>query len=308
MKKVIITGANGFIGSHLIDCMLEHGVEVYAMVMPGTPTDTIQKENVHIIPLDLKDISTLPSLISSHDIDSFYHLAWAGVYGEASFDYVLQAQNIIHACDAVKVAKKLGCHNFIYPSSVMEYDCMRSSSSKDGVLPNSRTSYYGAKMAAYLLSKHLASRIGIDYIEAVISNIYGPTMNPGFVTNTLLQFIKGEHASFSSGEQFYDFVHIYDAVSSLYYLGAEGKGFTSYYIGSNNPRKLKYFIMDMRDCVDPNIKLGLGEIKTAVVDMNLNDFDTQKLSRETGYEQKISFKDGIQMTVDYLRSELAKGR
>ena len=301
MKKVIVTGANGFIGTHLVRSLREHGVSVLAMIMPGTPNPFSDDKGIAVIELDLGDISTLPERVGETDFDCFYHLAWAGVYGEASMDYKVQIPNIDHCCEAVVAAKKLGCTKFVYPSSVMEYDCMRSSSMSEGALPNKRTSYYGAKQAACLLSKHLAAQIGIGYIEAIISNIYGPTLNQGFITSTLLKFLKGEHASFSSGEQFYDFVHIQDAASSMYYIGEEGKPFFSYYIGSNNPKKLKYFIMDMRDCVDPSIELGLGEIKTTVVDMNLNDFDTQKIARETAYKQKIDFKTGISMTIEWLK-------
>lgn len=304
MKRIIVTGANGFIGTHLVNCALEKGVEVFALIFPGTKCNFVRSNLLHIIEIDIRNITNLPKIINIRGFDCFYHFAWIGVYEPDSLDYEIQTSNILCTCEATKVAKNMGCQKFIYPSSVMEYDCMRSSSLVDGATPNKRTSYYGAKMGAYLLSKHLASQIGIDYIEAIISNIYGPTLNPGFITSTLIKFIKGEHASFSSGEQFYDFVHIKDAALSLYYVGEEGKPFTSYYIGSNNPRKLKYFIMDMRDCVDPNIEIGLGEIKTTVVDMNLNFFDTQKVARETNYKQTIEFKDGIKMTIEWLKNNI----
>lgn len=304
MKRIVVTGANGFIGTNLVNCALEKGVEVIALVFPGTKCNFIVSDLLQIVEIDIKEITKLPSLIKKRGFDCFYHFAWMGVYEPDSLNYEIQISNILCTCEATKIAKEIGCKKFIYPSSVMEYDCMRSSSSIDGLVPNKRTSYYGAKMGAYLLSKHLASQIGIEYIEAIISNIYGPTLNPGFITSTLLKFIKGEHASFSSGEQFYDFVHIRDAALSLYYVGAEGKAFTSYYIGSNNPRKLKYFIMDMRDCVDPNIQIGLGEINTTVVDMNLNYFDTQKVAKETNYKQTIEFKDGINMTIKWLKENM----
>lgn len=301
MKKAIVTGANGFIGTHLVLCMLEKGVEVLAIILPGTKNPFPQSKKLQVLEMDIKDISELPKKLQRADFDCFYHLAWAGVYGEPSMDYRIQIPNIFYTCEAVKAAKALGCSSFVYPSSVMEYDVMRSSSKADGSVPNKRTTYYGAKQAACLIARHLASQIGIGFVEAIISNIYGPTLNPGFITSTLLKFLRGEHASFSSGEQFYDFVHIKDAALSLFYIGQCGKHFSSYYVGSENPKKLKYFIMDMRDCVDPNIEIGLGEIETTVVDMNLNDFDTQKIARETPYKQTISFKEGIMMTIDWLK-------
>ncbi|MCI1245319.1 MAG: NAD(P)-dependent oxidoreductase [Bacilli bacterium] len=301
MKRIIISGSNGFIGTNLTNYALNHGVEVFALVFPGTVCSFVSSPLLHIIPFDLQKASSLPNLINERGFDCFYHFAWIGVFGKESADYITQTSNIVSACEAVKAAKELNCNTFIYPSSVMEYDCMRSSSAIDGAVPNSRTSYYGAKMAACLLAKHLASQIGINFVEAVLSNVYGPTLNPGFITNSLTKFLKGEHASFSSGEQFYDFIYISDAAKALYYVGDKRGAFASYYIGSENPQKLKYFILDMKDCVDPNIKPGFGEIKTSVVDMNLNFFDTQKLSRETGFHQSVDFKTGILKTIDWLK-------
>ena len=307
MKRVIITGANGFIGKHLTKYLLSLGIEVYAFVYPLVEPKELVDENydkLHTFCISLDDIDKIPEIIKERGFDCFYHFAWDGVYEPRSLDYKVQSANILNTCKAVEACKNIGCNRFIYPSSVMEYDCMRSALTSDVNALSKRTSYYGAKIGAYLLSKHYAFQIGVEFIEAIISNIYGPTLNPGFVTNTLIKFIKGEHASFTSGEQYYDFVHIDDAAISFYYIGAEGKPYASYYIGSECPRKLKYFIMDMRDCVDPCLEIGLGEIKTNVVDMTINMFDTQKLSRETNYKQTISFKEGITRTIDYLKKNI----
>ena len=307
MKKVIITGANGFIGRNVVKCLLERGIEVHAFIFPYQEKEEIWHEHLELLHtyfLPLEKIDEIPNMIKDRDVDCFYHFAWDGVYEPKSLDYKVQLFNMESTCRAIEVCSKIGCKRFVYPSSVMEFDCMRSTITSDKTPLNRRTTYYGAKIGAYLLSKHLATQLGVDYIQAIISNIYGPTLNQSFITSTLIKFIKGEHVAFTSGEQFYDFVHIDDAAVMMYYIGAEGKPMASYYIGSDSPKKLKYFIMEMRDCVDPSIELNLGEVKTNVVDMPINLFDTQKLAQETKYRQKISFREGIMRTIKFLKENL----
>ena len=75
--------------------------------------------------------------------------------------------------------------------------------------PGINTLYCSAKTAADYMAKTLAGSLGIDYIRAVISNIYGPgERSPRLINISIRKLLRGEHCAFSAGEQIYDFIYI----------------------------------------------------------------------------------------------------
>ena len=95
MQKVIITGANGFIGSHLVKRMNEMGVEVIALVDPRFDYSFIKElSNVTIIAFSLQNIDSLYSDERLKDSDIVYHLAWSGVHASYRNNEDEQLQNI----------------------------------------------------------------------------------------------------------------------------------------------------------------------------------------------------------------------
>ena len=115
--------------------------------------------------------------------------------------------------------------------------------------------------------------------------------------------LGGEHCSFSAGEQLYDFIYIDDATDAFIRLGDRGKLNRTYYIGSMNPRPLKEYLKEMRDCVDPKIEIGLGELEFKGVSLTYEEFDREALKRDTGFEPKTEFSEGIKKTIEWLIGE-----
>ena len=83
MKRAVITGPTGAIGTALIAELISHGIEVEAVVRPDSRrTDNIPKSPlVHIVPCDLKELKTLHEKIEHADV--FYHFGWDGTFGNS---------------------------------------------------------------------------------------------------------------------------------------------------------------------------------------------------------------------------------
>ena len=80
--------------------------------------------------------------------------------------------NVRYACDAVKACASLGCKRFIFASSIMEYEILAVMEKE--ITPGLNTLYSSAKLAADLMARAVAGNLGVGYISAVISNIFGP--------------------------------------------------------------------------------------------------------------------------------------
>ena len=309
MSIAIVTGATGFLGTELIKLLSLHNYKVYAVVR--NEKSNIQKlknlRGVQIVTCEMKNLNLICNFIPE-TADIFYHLAWSGSTGPDRGNYEMQLENIKWTLDAVHAAQKLGCKRFVGAGTLAEHDVV-AYTPLDGSTPN-RVSCYGvAKLSAHYMSKAECCSVGIEHLWAYISNTYGPgNYTSNFVNFAIKTMLSGQPAKFTSGEQFYDFVHVCDTVQGLECIGELGEKNCAYYIGSNGAKRLKEFIMQIRDAIDPSIPLSLGEIPFNGVSHNRTVFDCSKLMLKTGYSPKVSFEEGIQDTVKWVKEQLEGGK
>ena len=302
MKKAIVTGANGFVGTAVCKELSDQGVEVIAIVRhPDEVISNIADNNgIRIIYSDLSSFRHLAELIPDRDIDVLYHFAWVGSAGALRGDADIQLNNIKYTCDTVKACADMGCKRFVFASSIMEYEIEATMASD--VTPGINTLYCSAKVAADYMARTIAGNLGVDYIRAVISNIYGPgELSPRLVNTSIRKMLNGEHCAFSAGEQLYDFIYITDAAKIFFKIGECGKNNKTYYIGSQEPKPLKIFLKELRDCIDPTIEIGLGEIPFTGVSLSYKEFDINAVKDDTGFVPSVSFKEGITNTVKWIK-------
>ena len=93
MKKIIITGATGFIGVHLIEKWIDRGAEIYAVVRPSSKNIVRLPKcsNVHVVELEMGCYEHLLNIVG--DADFFYHLAWEGARVPYRDDGLIQSHN-----------------------------------------------------------------------------------------------------------------------------------------------------------------------------------------------------------------------
>lgn len=302
MKKAIVTGANGFIGTALCKELSRQGISVIAVVRNKEENiSSIESlDGLRIVYSDLSEFRNLHEVISDRDVDVLYHLAWVGSAGPLRGNAEVQFKNIKYTCDTAEACSKMNCKRFVFASSIMEYE-IEAVMSTDAT-PGINTLYSSAKVSADYMARTIAGSLGIDYIRAVISNIYGPgELSPRLVNTSIRKMLNGEHCAFSAGEQIYDFIYIDDAARTFIAIAEKGVANRTYYIGSQNPKPLKEFLCELRDQVDPNIEIGLGEIPFNGVSLKYNEFNIHAVKEDTGFVPKVSFADGIQNTIKWIK-------
>ena len=302
MKKVIVTGANGFIGTALCRELSNQGISVIAVVRNEEEniSNIENLKGLRVVYSDLSEFKNLNEKISDRDIDVLYHLAWVGSAGSLRGCADVQFNNIKYTCDTVKACSKMNCKRFVFASSIMEYE-IEAVMATDAT-PGINTLYSSAKVSADYMARTIAGSLGVNYIRAVISNIYGPgELSPRLVNTSIRKLLNGEHCAFSAGEQTYDFIYIDDAAKTFVAIGEKGVANRTYYIGSQNPRPLKEFLCELRDQVDPNIEIGLGEIPFNGVSLTYTEFDIHAVKNDTGFIPSVSFTEGIKNTIEWIK-------
>lgn len=301
MKKVIVTGANGFVGSALVKELVANGVEVIAMDRQGNNKNLPVNDKVTYLPLELDNIDKLPELIAHEEYDCFYHFAWAGSAGPARADTKLQLQNAQWTIDCLRAAKQVGCKRFVAAGSIMEHETMAAAYTA-GNKPGLGYIYGSGKLVAHTMAMSVAADIGIDLVWAEITNAYGVgEMSPRMVNTTIRKVINGEAPQFTAGTQNYDFVYIDDVARAFYLIGKNGKPFHEYLIGSSTARPLKEFLLEMKASVAPNLDFIFGNIPFTGIDLPLAKFDCSDTEKDCGFKAQISFGEGTKRTMEWLK-------
>lgn len=306
MNKIMVTGANGFIGSALLNEIAKDGAEIIAIIRnQEEPIEHIKKiPKVRIYYCELSEIDKLQEIVPDRDIDAVIHLAWAGSTGDARAEYNLQLLNVKYALDTLNVANKMNIKRFVGAGTLAEKDVLNYHPT-DNATPNAVSIYGIAKISTHFMTKAECTKLGMDHIWCYLSNTYGVgNITGNFVNFASKLMLTGGRAAFTSGEQTYDFVYVTDTVRAIYAAATKGKKNTAYYLGSTKQRKLKEFITIIRDTIDPSIELHLGEIPFNGIALDAKEFDASKLVEDTGFVPEVAFEEGIKWTVDWLRTQM----
>lgn len=301
MKKAIVTGANGFVGTAICKELSKQGTKVIAIVKDENENITQIKDlaGLRVVYCDLSQFKNLGNIISERDIDVMYHLAWVGCSGPVRGDSDIQTDNVKHTCDTVRACKDIGCKRFVFAASLMEYETETLMQTE--LTPGINSLYCTAKIAADYMARAIAGSLGIDYIRAVISNIYGAgEKSPRLVNTSIRKLLNNEHCAFSAGEQLYDFIYVTDAARMFAALGDSGKSNKTYYIG-DSPKPLKEYLTELKDTVMPGAELGLGELPFEGVSLTYEEFDKNAVYEDTGIKAEISFAEGVRKTAEWIK-------
>ena len=302
MKSVIITGADGFVGSYTVRYFLNQGVKVLALDMGDSPRNLVESKNLTYVQCNVFDIEELMKKVPEDAYDTFVHFAWAGSAGPARVDYNLQMKNALGTVECLKVAKELGCTRFVCAGSIMEYE-VEAAIHEQGSRPGMGYIYGMGKHIAHCMCKSVAVDIGIELVWPMITNAYGVgELSPRFVNTTLRKIIAKEPLQFTAATQNYDFVYIEDVAKAFYLFAKYGKPYCEYIIGSSNARPLKEFILEMQQALAPDNTPIFGDISFTGTNVSLDKFDATDTERDCGFKAEIGFAEGTRKTMEWLKT------
>lgn len=307
MKRAIITGATGTIGTALVWELIYRGVEVLVLCREGSERNLRIPDH----PLVEKKCCALEELASLQNdtgkqYDVFYHLAWSGTTGQARNDMYLQNRNIQYALDAVGAASRFGCSMFIGAGSQAEYGRV------EGVLkPDTPTfpemGYGYGKLCAGLMTRDYAHQLGLQHIWCRILSIYGP--NDGMqslVMSVMNALYRGEVPKCTKGEQQWDYLYSKDAAKAFFLMGKKGVDGRTYVLGSGKVRPLSQYIQEICETVKPGSTADFGAVAYSPKQVMYLCADTSILREDTGFIPDYSFAEGIRETTQWFKEKDTK--
>ncbi len=296
-----VTGATGFVGRAFVDYELTQKNNVVVIVRNADKAFQIWGDKVSIVEADLDHISQIRSENrKGYAVDGiFVHFAWEGTSGNERASEEVQLNNVRHTCEAVRKAAELRCRRFVNAGSIMEYEAAHTIG-QDGYRPGRNMVYSAAKLTADYVSKTIAADIGIEHVNVIISNIYGPRERSERFLNTILRrMLCNEKIRLTDCGQMYDFIYIEDAVRAIAVAAESGSAFESYYIGNPNPKPLSEFVYEMKEVTKSSSELLFGAVPSSGVTLSYTEFECAKLQK-LNYRAEVPFKDGILRTKEWI--------
>lgn len=294
MKKIIVTGATGCVGSAIIRRGLAKGFDVTCIVHQGSKrlSNIPKDEHLSIVECNLADYA---SLQLEGTYDAFIHLSWEKTFGTSRDDAVVQTRNIQYTLDACKLAKRCGCHVFVGAGSQAEYGVQSVDLTPD-LLVKPESGYGIAKYAAGKLSALLCNNLGIRHNWVRILSVYGP--NDG--ENTLISYVirelkEGHSPELTKCEQIWDYLYADDAADAILAIAENGLDGKTYPLGSGNGRKLSDYIEDIRQLINPAIHVKYGAKDYYPHQPMYLVADITELTNDTGWYPMHSFKNSLEI-------------
>lgn len=312
MKRILVSGGGGFLGSHLSEKLLNEGNEVLCV----DNFFTGNRRNIHHL-LDNKNFELLRHDITHPlyvEVDEIYNLACPASPIHYQFDPVQTTKtSVIGAMNMLGLAKRL------------KIKILQASTSEiygDPHVHPQPESYWGnvntiGPRACYDEGKRCAETLFFDYhrqhgvaIKVMrIFNTYGPRMHPNdgrVVSNFIVQALKGQDITiYGEGNQTRSFCYVDDNIDGMYRLMNSRDGFTGP-VNIGNPGE--FTMLELAQLV-----LELTNSKSKLVFMPLPQDDPMQrkpvidlAKAELGWEPKIPLREGLVKTIAYFDSILSE--
>jgi nucleoside-diphosphate-sugar epimerase len=201
------------------------------------------------------------------------------------------------------VLRRTGCAAFISVGSQAEYGKHSGVLHED--LPAHPITAYGvAKLALHMLARQLCSMTGMRFVWLRLLSAYGPADDERHMVPMLIRsLLRGETPLLTEGEQIWDYLYISDvAEAMLAVLESDAQGLFN--LASGCPCRLRDFVSNVRDNIDPALPLGFGKLPYRPDQVMHLEGDITRLKLSTGWAPRIGISEGIRRTVAWYKGQV----
>jgi len=297
MKRVLVTGADGFIGRHTISLLLKKGYEVHALSRKNKST-TIDDLRWH--QLDLMDEKPVQKLIQDVKPSHLLHLAWYTEHGlfwqsEESLRWVEASLNLLR-CFSNSGGKRVAM-----VGTCAEYDWQHECCVENITPCNPHTLYGICKHALHSIAEAYCKNNDISLAWGRVFFLFGPNEHPKrFVPQLINGLINGQQVDCTEGTQIRDFMHVTDVAGAFVSLvDSDVEGPVN--IASGQPVTLRYLAEMIMNQIN-----GKGSVKFGARPMPISEpavlkADVTRLHKEVGRHAKLTLDLAVKETINWWR-------
>lgn len=303
--KILLTGATGFLGSHVARLLLLHDCEVHILVRHGSDTWRINDilPQLHAEEYDFTGIHNLDAILSKIQPDICIHLAWhMGPGSLTDLENVDVLSSSLYL--AVRLAA-LGCKKLLVAGTCFEYDAERGYVAEDSPIKPSNL-YAASKQALHSVVEQLSKTTSMEVAWLRLFFLYGPHEGKHrLVPSVILSLLKDEVVKLTPGEQVRDFVHVEDAASAIWDVAVSPlTGAVN--IGTGSPWTVRHAVNRVGEMMDRSDLLHFGALEHRINDPFFLCANNKRLLQETSWKPRFGLDEGLEQTIEWWRQHTAK--
>jgi UDP-glucuronate 4-epimerase len=320
--NILVTGGDGFIGSHVCEKLLERGDNVVCVDMVSdTPTEANKRKNMKVCLLngnfkfvdqDIRDLKNLDWVFYKHKPEKIIHLAAkAGVRESIINPELYKTTNIDGTKNMLELSAKYKVKNFVFASSSSVYGTSPNIPfSETDVLTNIVSPYAETKKQGEELCRQYHVSKGLNITCLRFFTVYGPRGRPDMAPYKFVDMIsKGEpiqiyleQKEFEKGLMARDFTFISDIVDGVLLALDKDLSFEILNLGRGHPVKLNEFIRIVENALGKKAKKEF--IGRQEGDVPITYADLRKAKKLLEYEPKVPLEEGIKTFVEWYNENI----
>lgn len=310
MKKVLVTGATGFLGQHCLPLLVQKGYEIHGVARSRDRLKVRKQDNLqadlqaHLQwhQADLLDPSQLKPLVAQIKPTHLLHLAWYAAPGWGSapenFQWVRASLDLLQAFQAS------GGERLVVAGSCAEYDWSCGYCSEFRTPTRPQTLYGTCKQALQTLTQAYSKSVDLSAAWGRIFFTYGPYEHPQrLVASVIRSLLRGEVAKCSHGQQLRDYLYARDVADALVTL-LESSVTGPVNIASGEPIRLKEIVYKIGSQLDRADLIELGALPAQPQEAVLVMGDTHRLQHEVGWQPQFGWQQGIENSINWWKQNL----
>ena len=300
MKKVLITGATGFIGKHSLSLLKNRGYEIHAISSKGAQPGS---DGVNWIQTDLLSGDGFNELFAELRPSHLLHLAWTTEPGK----YWTSKDNLSWLKVSIDLAQAFVLHGgkrAVFSGTCAEYDWNVSEFKEYVTLCLPQTLYGTCKLALQMVLEALAKEMGLSQAWGRVFHLYGPHEHPQrFVPVVIKGLLQNKPVPCSHGNQIRDFLHVQDVADALVaLLDSEVQGIVN--IGSGEGVTLKQVIHKITERLGGLDQIQFDALPTAKNDPDSLVPNTARLKDEVGWRPQFDLEKGLADTISWWEGKI----
>ena len=291
--RYVVTGAAGFIGSHLAEALLDAGHEVVAVDCFTDYYDPARKEE-NAARLDVTRLDLAEDALSVAGANGIFHLA--GQPGVRSFGAVFDdylRRNVLATQRVLEAATAAGARVVLASSSSVYGDAETYPTPED-VQPRPISPYGITKLAAEQLGRAYATSFGLDVVVLRYFTIYGPRQRPDMALARVVEALAAGRPFdlYGDGSQSRSFTFVGDAVAATTAAMEAAPPGPLYNVGGGEEATLREAIETLERIAGRRLDLRAGP--PAAGDVRRTSADVSRIRADLGWESRVGLEDGLQ--------------
>lgn len=305
-KRVLVTGAGGFVGANLTRRFLLDGHDVHVLLRPGHDLWRIESilSDLHVHDADLRDRESVRATIRRARPDWIFHMGVYGAYPTQTDVDRIFATNIIGTANVLETAVQAGFEAFVNTGSSSEYGFADHAPLENEVLrPNSV--YAVSKAAASMYCTFAAESRGLPLVTFRLYSVYGPWEEPTRLIPALIE--HGRHGRLPplvGPETARDFVYVDDVVDA-YVAAAECASLRPgavYNVGSGTSLTLADVVATAKEVLHVTDEPRWRSMPQRSWDSHVWISDCRLIGHDMGWAASRDFATGLRETADWFEA------